>query len=338
MDSFVHHNAITDLLQKYIENKCSEQELRVLLAWLKTPENVEDFDLQSHSLWKRIDAQVAYPDKKRAEELNAEVDFLIRKIKQKNTRIAPKVPMRRNLLYRIAAVFLLLLSIGTGVYMLKNRPEAITYKEVCVGRGETKEYTLDDGTHVILNSQSKIVIPSDYNANRRCIEVIGEGFFDVAPNPEKPFIIKNGNAQVKVVGTSFNLKAYEEDEYIQVTVSTGKVLVNVSDLDLQLRVTPSEHLSIHKTTGTLSKLLLDENYYNNWIKGNLYFEKEPLREVVKTLNRRYAKNVVLHCGHCGDKQITGIHDNKSMEAVIESICFTSGLRHREDDQTITLYE
>lgn len=133
------------------------------------------------------------------------------------------------------------------------------------------------------------------------------------------------------------MKSYKEDDYINVTVSTGKVLVDISRIDFRMRVAGMEHLSVRKTSGDIFKFKMQENKYNEWINGVLYFNREPLGEVVKTINRKYHKYVLLQCKEC-NHIITGTHDNKSLEAVIEAICFTTGLKSREDQNTIILYE
>lgn len=339
MDESVQNQNMVHLFQKYIENRCTRQELLTVLNWLKESGDSPEFDFSSQALWKQIDSQASVPDKKEAGRLNREANLLLSRIRQKEG-----YPIKRNVFplrkqpLRFAALFLLFLSIGTGYYFTR-KPDMvpITYKEISAGRGETKEYTLDDGTHVILNSESKIVIPSDYNENDRSVEMTGEGFFDVVPDPRKPFILKNGIAQVKVLGTSFNVKAYPDDDCVSVSVSEGRVLVTVDNLDLQLRVSPSEHLTINRKTGGLAKSPFEVNHYISWIEGSLFFDKEPIDEVVRTINRRYPTNVILRCGRC-DHIISGTSDNKSLEAVVEAICFTTGLKHKKEGENIILYE
>lgn len=328
---------IISLLHKYIENECTEDELRQLFTWLKSAEKRQDFDEVSKSLWERIDKEMSYPDENRRAKLNEEFDLILQLTKQKNSSHKNKINISRRLwIYRTAAIFILLLSISIGYFVFRKQPE-ITYEEVYAGRGEMKEYTLSDGTHVVLNAESRMIIPSDYNKKNRHIQMIGEGFFEVTPNAAKPFMIKNGSTQVKVLGTSFNVKSYREDDYINVTVSTGKVMVNIPSIDLQLRISPMQHLTIRKSTGDVTKLLLEENRYDDWMKGVLYFNKEPIAEVLKTINRRYHKNVILECKNC-KHTISGTHDNKSLEAVVEAICFTTGLKSRHEEDSIILYD
>lgn len=339
MQSTIQNETIVSLLQKYIENKCTEEELETLLTWLKTSEETASFDWTSKILWEKINSQASTPNEQHIEKLNQEVDALLLKIKRQKQPLRNKISfLRWNWVYQISAAVLLFFVLGTSYYLYNKVGRAsIQYTEIYAATGDIQEYTLDDGTHVILNSESKLIIPSDYNKENRTIKIEGEGFFEVTKNPDKPFVVTSGHMQVKVLGTSFNVKAYKEDNYTNVTVATGKVLVNASDFDLQLSLTPSEHLSINKITGELTKLSTDDTNFTSWIEGELYFENEPIEEVVKTLNRKYNKEIVLECKGCS-YMISGTHDNKSVEAVIESICFTTGLKRKKERGKIILYK
>lgn len=332
---------IISLLQKYIKNQCTEQELRTLLHWLKSPDNHASFDMAFLPLWDAIERDMPQPNQAREDELRREVSSLLSEIKKKNAPASNTCVRNKNRLngfYRIAAILILAFSVTFGLMKYLDRPEKpVTYAETVSAKGEKKTLKLADGTRVILNSDTKLLIPSNFNKQERTIEMEGEGFFDVAPNPDKPFVIKSGEARVKVLGTSFDFKSYKEDDFIKLTVSTGKVRVNISDQDLQMSVSPNEHLSVNKIDGNISKETIQENNYIKWIQGSLYFNKEPIREVIKTINRTYNRKVILQSKR-SDYKITGTHDNKSIEAVIEAICFTTGLRSRKEGDKIILYE
>lgn len=332
---------IISLLQKYIKDQCSEQELRMLLHWLKSSGCHIDLDLVIRPLWNAIDQNMDRPGQEMENELREEVSSLLLAIKQNNKPVPNTGVRRKNRLngfYRIAVMLILAFSVAFGLLEVLDRPQSvITYSEKSSAKGEKKSLLLADGTRIILNFETNLRIPSDFNKENRVVELEGEGFFDVAPNPDKPFIIRSGNAQVRVLGTSFDFKSYKEDEFIKLTVSTGKVRINLSDQDLQLSVSPNEHLSINKVDGSMKKETIQENNYIKWIQGSLYFNKEPIREVVKTINRTYNRKVILQCKNC-DYKITGTHDNKSIEAVIEAICFTTGLHSRQEGEMIILYD
>ncbi len=339
MESQLLESDIIFLLQKYIENRCSEGELRTLLHWLKSPDSREEFDLVGQSAWIHFDKNISYPEDDKIATLSKEVSHLLQHIKQEKTAVSPILSVNpAKWLYRIAAAILFLFVLGTGYYLIRSgQKNLISYKEIVVSRGEVKEYTLDDGTSLILNSGSRLIIPSNYNKGHREIEMTGEIFFDVMPDPNKPFIIKNNNTRIKVLGTSFNLKSYKEDASMELTVSTGKVLIDIPDMDIRLRVNPLEHLSINKQAETLEKLKLDENYYAKWVGGMLYFDKTPIDEAIKTINLKYNKTILLSSPDY-DNLISGIHDNKNLDAIVESICFATGLKQRAEGDTIILFK
>nr|WP_129735554.1 FecR domain-containing protein [Parabacteroides goldsteinii] len=329
------------LLQKYIKNQCSEQELHALLHWLKLPDNHAELDLVVKPLWETIDKNMSRPEGEREKELHEEVSLLLSGVKRKDRKISNlrvRDKNRLNGFYRIAAILILAFSVTFGLLKVLDRPSPqLTYTEKVSNKGEKKNIVLSDGTKIILNSDTKLRIPADFNKEERVLEMEGEGFFDVAPDPNKPFIIKSGEARVRVLGTSFDFKSYKEDDFIKLTVSTGKVRVNVDDQDLQLSVSPNEHLSVNKVDGNVSKETIQENNYIKWIQGSLYFNKEPIREVIKTINRTYNRKVILQCKN-RDYKITGTHDNKNIEAVIEAICFTTGLHSRQEGDNIIIYD
>lgn len=333
---------IISLLQKYIGNQCTEQELKTLLHWLKSSDDHACLDLVVKPLWDTIDKRIVMPDNQRENELRSEVSSLLNKIKQRKEETTHHVRIsNRNLLngfYRIAAILIIAFSVTFGLLKIMNSPsETITYIEKTSLKGEKKSIVLPDGTKVVLNSDTRLRILDNFNEQQRTIEMEGEGFFEVTPNPEKPFVIKSGKTQVSVLGTSFDFKSYTEDDFIKVTVSTGKVRVNVPDQDLQLSLTANEHLSVNKTDGAIRKETIQENNYIKWIKGSLYFNKEPITEVIKNINRTYNRKIILQCKN-KNQIISGAHDNKSIEAVVEAICFTAGLRSRTEGEQIIIYE
>lgn len=333
---------ILSLLQKYVKDQCTEQELRTLFHWLKSPDNRTDLDLVVKPLWETIDKNMARPDSEREKELREEVALLLSGIgkESKNTfNLRGRNKNRLNSFYRVAAILILAFSVTFGLLTVLNRPSSrqLTYTEKICNKGEKRNILLSDGTKIVLNSDTKLRIPANFNEEERILEMTGEGFFEVAPNPEKPFVITSGKTQVSVLGTSFDFKSYAEDDFIKVTVSTGKVRVNVPSQDLQLSLTANEHLSVNKTDGAIRKETIQENNYIKWIKGSLYFNKEPITEVIKNINRTYNRKVILQCKD-NNRIISGAHDNKSLEAVVEAICFITGLRSRTEGEDIIIYE
>ena len=332
---------IISLLQKYIKNECTAEGLHTLFHWLKTSDHPAEFDQVIEPVWENINQTMPLPDESRENELRNEVLVLLNEIKLRKETPDPvikKVKRPKSFYYAVAAVFILVFSATLSwLHLYDDSTTPITYSEKITQKGEKKKILLTDGTQVTLNSGTRLRIPSNFGEEERIVEMEGEGFFEVTRNPDKPFIIKSGTTNVKVLGTSFDFKSYQEDNFIKLTVSTGKVRVNVAEQDLQLSVSANEHLSVNKIDGDIRKESIEENNYIKWIQGSLYFNKEPIHEVINTINRNYNSKVVLQCKDC-DFKITGTHDNKSLKSVLEAICFTTGLKIRQEGKTIILYD
>ena len=323
-------NYIKTILHNFTRHETSEETRQKFRQWITDPKDRKAKDEALGNLWDETQAPYSFADEKGWQRLSAEIAAGQRRSRMRMWRRAV-----------LGAVAVLVAGLFVSQYLLlSNRIErAERDRTLCyVTSQESKGvFTLPDGTSVWLNGNSRLTLSEQFDGTQRRVKLEGEGFFDVTPNPDKPFIIRSGEARVKVLGTSFDFKSYKEDEFIKLTVSTGKVRVNVADQDLQLAVSPNEHLSINKIDGNVRKESIEENNYIKWIHGSLYFNKEPIREVIKTINRTYNRKVILQCKNC-DYRITGTHDNKSIEAVIEAICFTTGLRSKREGGNIILYE
>lgn len=326
------------LLHKYINSQCTEQELKQLLEWLKYTDDYACFDKVGKALWADINQTTAYPNNNRVQELQVEVSNLLKQITPQNSpQIIKYQPLHKSLWFTIAAVTIMAICMTFSIiYFYNTNSTNISYTEIITHKGEQKVYHLSDGSKVTLNSDSKLLIPDDFNEKNRNILMKREGFFEVTKNPKKPFVIKTNDTQVEVLGTSFNVKAYEEDDLLSITVSTGKVLVKVASQDLQLSLTPNQHLTVDNKRRTINKETFIENDYIKWMNGILYFHKTPIKEVIKTIERTYNTKIILNCKNC-NQIITGTHDNKSLKAVIDAVCFTTGLRSQQKGDKIIIY-
>ena len=192
---------------------------------------------------------------------------------------------------RYVAIVAVILSIGWGGFRLirSNQEKVLTYTEVHVKNGEHKRIILPDGTSVTLNAGSYLRYPREFITDVRRIEMNGEAFFEVTRDEEKPFLIHTKDADVKVLGTSFNVKAFDMDEQLTVSVQTGKVQVDLPEA--MMRLLPDEQFVMDKTKGEFQKRNEDARLSTVWIKGGLYFNRTPIRTVVNELVRMYNRTI-----------------------------------------------
>lgn len=239
---------------------------------------------------------------------------------------------------RYVAIVTVILSIGWGGFRLirSNQEKVLTYTEVHVKNGEHKRIILPDGTSVTLNAGSYLRYPREFITDVRRIEMNGEAFFEVTRDEEKPFLIHTKDADVKVLGTSFNVKAFDMDEQLTVSVQTGKVQVDLPEA--MMRLLPDEQFVMDKTKGEFQKRNEDARLSTVWIKGGLYFNRTPIRTVVNELVRMYNRTIEFAPGAEYDDYIYGEHDNKSLEAVLKSIQYSTDIKYRIENDKIVLYK
>ena len=239
---------------------------------------------------------------------------------------------------RYVAIVAVILSIGWGGFHLirSNQEKVLTYTEVHVKNGEHKRIILPDGTSVTLNAGSYLRYPREFITDVRRIEMNGEAFFEVTRDEEKPFLIHTKDADVKVLGTSFNVKAFDMDEQLTVSVQTGKVQVDLPEA--MMRLLPDEQFVMDKTKGEFQKRNEDARLSTVWIKGGLYFNRTPIRTVVNELVRMYNRTIEFAPGAEYDDYIYGEHDNKSLEAVLKSIQYSTDIKYRIENDKIVLYK
>lgn len=339
MKTLLQEEDLIHLLNKYIDNTCTAEEVQILISWIKDSADATCFDFVSQSRWNRMPAEHPVMNDQQENLLRSEAILLLEKLESGQKRMDGN---RARLLKRwfggVAAVLIILLGMAFWKYFEENTISSlpVSQKEYIADKGEMKRVLLNDNTEVTLNSGSRLYVPSDFDGDTRNVRIDGEAFFQVARNPSKPFIVTSGEVKIKVLGTSFNVNSYSEDNDIAVTVSTGKVLVGMEKHQMQMQLLPNEHISISKETGDVHKDHVTENNYVKWMDGYLYFDKLPLQQVIKMINRKYNKQVVLQCKDC-NTLISGVHDNKSLDAVIDAVCFIAGLKHRAEGDVIILY-
>lgn len=181
---------------------------------------------------------------------------------------------------RIAASVVVLVC-AVAVYMQFFVPADMV--EVATARGQQKRVQLPDGTEVVLNVASTLRYPERFGS-KRAVELTGEAFFEVAHDPSKPFTIEAEGTKVEVLGTSFNLKAYAEDQDVELTVKTGKVAFSADREKLTLL--PEQSAFFLKSTGQIGYQPMSEDAVE-WQEGKIIFKAATLLEVAQTLEKHF---------------------------------------------------
>lgn len=188
--------------------------------------------------------------------------------------------------WRIAAAVLVLLVAGFGVNKLFKFGSS---SEIIVATAEkmNKEIILEDGTQVVLNENSSLTFPNNFKGNKRKVFLEGEGFFKVAKDASKPFIVETAQSKVEVLGTSFNFRAYPNESFHEVLVKTGNVIFSGKNKGEISRLSMGQKAKLDLSKSKM-KALPDKNFNAlSWRTKKLTFRSDPLKTVFSEMERYY---------------------------------------------------
>lgn len=287
-----------DKIASFLAGDCSSQEKKELEAWRKeAPSNEEEF-CKLKKIWDAATPPAQFrPDVACAWQ---KVQTCIHQKEGLTTMAKQPIPLYLRSWAIAAAVAFLFL--GSAVFIF-TKQQAVTFSQTsAMATLETKanqkqELLLSDGTHVWLNQNSKILYPENFDGSLREIKLEGEGYFEVAHMPEKPFVIQAGAGKVQVLGTAFNLEAKEE---VKIQVSEGRVRFSADEKDPKTSLILEAGEAAILRGKNLQKEIQDPNFLA-WRTGAFIFEDTNLKEVFKALEKYYpvkissSSSAILNC-------------------------------------------
>lgn len=203
-------------------------------------------------------------------------------------------------------------------------------------KGDKATVVLPDGTDVILNSASQLSYLSDFGRNERRVQLEGEGYFKVAHDTRRTFIVQVGELEVKVMGTVFNVCAYSNDQDVTVVLLEGKVGIHTPSTSTTL--SPGEKINYNKSTRKLSTEKVYPDDYVSWTKGSLYFQNESLENIMKALSRVYDVTIRIDSPKISEERFTGTIPGGGIQNALNIIMLTSPFRYEMEDSVIILKE
>lgn len=248
-----------------------------------------------------------------------------------------KNPLLGNWIWR-AAIFLCLCGAGYGLFT--TLPKKIIEDKIVAGVfrndiGKVSTFSLPDGTKVWLSTGSQLEYAEDFPRNRK-VKLSGEAFFEVASNPDFPFQIATGTIYTEVLGTSFNLKSYDETG-VDLSVYSGRVKFS----DQQSKIVSAlllkgERINWSSETGMSHIELFDINDLPDWRQGKITFNNAGLDMIQSTLKRWYKVEIHLE-GNGGNCHYSGEFSQASLEQILETISYTLNLTYKINDAKVTIH-
>lgn len=194
---------------------------------------------------------------------------------------------------KIAAVSLVLLSIGFYAYEKKMDEISTQTNLVMVPAGQRVNLILPDGTNVWLNALTEIKYPSLFTGNKREIELNGEAYFEVTHDPENPFIVKTKDYNIEVLGTKFNVEAYTSSKDFTTSLLDGAV--KIIDLDNpKNEITLKRNQKASKSAQGLTVSMIDDYDMYRWKEGLICFKNITFSELMKRFEKHYDIRIVIN--------------------------------------------
>lgn len=162
---------------------------------------------------------------------------------------------------------------------------SMVYNTLEVPRKGEFQLVLADGTKVWINSESSIKYPVAFNGKERRVYLEGEAYFEVSKNEHMPFVVELGKVAVRVLGTSFNARAYQDEKNVYATLAEGKICLETGKHCMHL--SPEEQGIVNLVNGNISKKKVDIQLYTSWKDGRFAFQEQTLEEMMNTLSRWY---------------------------------------------------
>lgn len=316
-----------DLLTRYLTGETGPAENAAIEVWLaESPDHREALEelrqvleaadsvkpgtnVDTDAAWAKVQQQMSKPEKGKVVQMPAS-----------NTN-------RQWRLAALAAVFVGVIAIaGALLYFTPSENSPVKMATVITGSHTTTD-TLPDGTVVTLNKNSTISYPKEFTGNQRLVSLTGEAFFEVARDTTKPFIIDAGQVDVTVLGTSFNVKAYEAAGDVEVVVATGKV--QVTDETRKVILNAGDKAQYTAESKQLEVLMNDDIDYQFWRLKKLVFANTSLSEVIDVLNRQYQAKLSLENDAAAACRFTATFEDDSLQTILDVLTATFTLELEE---------
>lgn len=241
----------------------------------------------------------------------------------------------------IAASFLLLLGIGGMMYLKKEQSEQYMYV-VSSGVRCIETVLLPDGTEVRMGANSRLTYPSDFNGKTRDVKLVGQAFFNVAKDRDKPFTVHTNSMDVMALGTSFEVFNYDFENKVETILLEGKVKVGLGNPDSKHRkevmLTPDEMLIYDKEANTVLVKDVNAESYSGWKnQGVLSFENARLSTIISRLEPWYGRKIKCPKEIAEEYRFTFKVRDESLERILFMLNNSSPVRYKEVEGDYELY-
>ena len=330
-----------DLLAKYLSHEANALEQTLVEEWIGATDENRKYFQDFETIWQQsaklkvaptADADAAWQRFRQRVDMGGKVMPLSPNIQQIHSQTTEKQPVNifAQPWLRIAVAIVAVLSMAFFAWFIGNDNTQKPAMAVMETKDFQAEKILPDGTIVYLNTQTKLTYPKTFEDSTRVVNLEGEAFFKVKHNENQPFIIHTQGADVRVLGTSFNVKAYTDQ--VQILVETGKVKFSKNEQKIVLL--KGEFAQLQQDT--IIKVAIPDKNVMAYKTKILLFENSPLSEVVKVLNEVYLAKVSFKTKKLGNCKLNTSFENRTLDEILAVISETFQLSIIKKNDAIVL--
>lgn len=332
---------IVELLPSYFEGSMSKDDRDKVDVWKEVSDENRKLFADSLKAWEGIEHLIRmkkYNAEKALESLSLRIE------KHKSVSFF-------TLLQKVAAVLILPLLVATIYFATKTPTQQIAdtqWHTIKTPAGQRSEFILPDGTKVFLNSKTSLSYPVVFNSATRDVKIIGEAYFQVAENKEKPFIVNTGKIKVEVTGTEFKASNYPGENLTEIVLASGKIILFQGEYDKNRNVlgsmVPGEKAMFYENEDKIYFEKVEVDKYISWKDGVLMFRDDSMQEVVQRLNRWFNVDIRLTGKTLEDYVYTATFRDESLIQILDLLKMSAPIdysikqRERKPDKTFSKME
>lgn len=345
-----------DALVNYISGQSSLEEEEMIREWLKMDPRHEEFIVFLKRLWetsaeekKSWDVNSAWARFNEEYDLSLGEEPAVAEVGNKKKDIEFRLvngSKKRNWMgwaavaATVAIIFVTVFSLDLPISgeQVATTETAPVYREVVTKNGQRTYLNLSDGSSVILNAGSKLILPQTFpEMGSRELTLVGEAWFEVKHDPERPFIVYSDDAVTTVLGTKFQVRSYPEEDHVEVVVSEGKVALQDRERlgEAGATITRNQVGTYFGDGSTSVSRVQDLSPFLGWKDGNLVFDQKPLSQVFRRLERWYDIKIqtVPTQPELLQRELTAsFTENQPLEEVLETIALTMNIDYHKAER------
>lgn len=359
-----HNNNIEYLLNRFKEKTITKEELELFRSYFYSNQPGNDLGTYFDKVWsEKYFTEENFDVEKNFDKIQSQLN-----IRSKNSH-SGTLKFRRPIILAIsyAAIFIM----GFGVFFLYNLNQnkslssnSKKFVTVTIPYGSKSKIDLPDGSMVTLNSGSFLKYPTTFGANTREVEFEGEAYFDISKNKKSPFIVSTSGIHIKVLGTTFNVKSYPEDQSIETTLVTGSIEIFNEKSEHQpakhIYLKPNEKISIPKnsisshdkirnipspTTKTekiTPKAVLETDVntadYIAWKDNKLVFDNERFCDIMLKMERWYDVSIEIHSPEISNERFSGKFEKETLQQSLDAISLIAPIRYEIVKKKVEIFK